>query len=211
LRLVRVRPGGSAVSDHKFAWRGTRVEFRFLPPTTAAANKATVDELIQVFRAIGDDCIGLKLRGAYRKADEATCDLYRLDEQLISEKRCVVTSPPSDRCKCYLPVFRLLGEKCTSTSQLKATCAQLTTCPDRDIADRCSAFRNQIYIEYLKIFGYAGGAVVVILGAYAYSTGIFTRLQRAKLTKTAAVAKPQGATTDLREDGGVHLGFDDML
>jgi hypothetical protein len=204
VRLIRVRPGGTAETDRAYTWRGTRVDLQFLPPTTSHRNKASASKLADVFLSLRDNCVGLRLHRAYLKRNETTCDLYRLSEQAAAARRCITVSPPARRCDCYLPMFVKMGPQCASTSHLKTLCAQLSTCPTQELQDSCSEFRSQLYIEYLKIFGLAVGATAFLALVYLYLTGFFERLKRAKLG-----VRKEGEMT--LQQPNAEPGFDDVL
>ena len=194
IEIMKIRRGGSAVSGRAYLWQGTRVEFKFTTPTTQSEEKGSSLKLVQMFLGLGGEAASscssyakLKIRKAYLRSEDTSCDLYRLDEQFFAVKRCVSVSPAEDRCACHVPLFETLGDACKSTTQLKTICASVQRCARTVISDACQEYEWDIIIQYGAIvIGFLG---LIVSGAvwWLWRVGWFARLKRAKLKDVPSV------------------------
>ena len=111
----------------------------------------------------------------------SVCDVYRLEEQLVAAKRCVATSLASKRCDCHEGLFRVMGRPCQDVTALKSICSQLWRCRSALIEDVCAEFREELYVQYLRVFGYCVAAVATLVLLYMWRSGTIKRCQRARL------------------------------
>lgn len=183
IEVVRMRPGATAVAGFSLEWSGTRVELRFLSPTTETENKATSQQLAQQFLGMDVGCAtdGLRIRRRFLRSTDRSCDVYRIDDQLAAAARCVSVSSPSLRCRCYEPLFALLGEPCRDLWQLQLLCSEVRRCASNVIVSSCASFEQSVTLQYVAVAGWSVLAAVVVGVVIAWRTGWIARRFRTRL------------------------------
>jgi len=108
------------------AWRGSKVEVMFAPPTLTSTNKKSSVKLADDFRKIrpGPLSEAMDLREVYLQSEDKSCEVEKFyaaknaaDEKC--ERGCGTKCGDNDKCLCWSenPVITLHGKRCQSLAE----------------------------------------------------------------------------------------------
>lgn len=186
------------------SWKGTRVEFRFLPALPTSRNTKDPAELANLFVNLLPSCqLGdLFLRKSYLKADDLSCDWYIFDDQMQAVRACIQAKGKSGYCTCHVPLFTAMGLKCLGLPRMTSLCldvlinSQSADCPDAPIRDVCRLLR---FPDVPRTELAASGAFLALFFPvllYVYYKGILHKLSRPTGGRESLTVHDEGLGVD---------------
>ena len=186
------------------SWSGTRFDLRFRPPLPTSRDTRTAADLANLFVNLQPSCrIGeLKLRKAYPRSTDQSCDWFIFDAQLTSVRSCILSKGEPGYCQCHVPLFTFMGKRCLGLPSLTSLCLNVllvkdaANCQQPAIVDVCKLLQ---FPDAPRTAVAASGAVLFMCFIplfYLYSGGFFHKInlptaEQSRITKTVFVASDE--------------------